>query len=186
MTNENKRQSVHILLFILAFALKFLGRWQAFLLLAVLLLITLFLVPKSKVKAYLYRPTENKYSQGAVLYFLVLLVLILIFPLPIVAVTWAILACGDGAATLVGKHFKAKELSWNRHKTYAGSLAFVIFGFLGAYILIQWSFGLSHLMAVSICLKTVLVAALVESLPLRLNDNVSVAVVSALVLNYLI
>jgi dolichol kinase len=187
MFTEEKRQIVHILLFIFAFFLKYLARWQAAILLAALLIITLAWVPHSRVKNYLYRHFEKKYSEGGVLYFLVLLVLILIFPLPVVAASWAILAWGDGAATLVGQNFKAKELPWNKKKSYAGSIAFVIFGTLGAFILLKWMLpDMSGNAALLVGLKATLIAALVESLPLKLNDNVSVALASALVINFLI
>ncbi|MFA6410267.1 MAG: hypothetical protein WCW26_01690 [Candidatus Buchananbacteria bacterium] len=186
MFSEEKRQIVHILLFFLAFSLKYLSRFEAAFLLLLLLLFTLIVVPRLKIKSYFYRQFEKKYSQGAVLYFLVLLVLVLIFPLYIVAASWAILALGDGAATLIGANFKAKELPWNRHKTYAGSLAFVVFGTLGAFILLRWMLpDLSMVGAFSWGIKAALVAALVESLPLKVNDNVSVTLVSAAVMYFL-
>ncbi len=186
MFNEEKRQAVHILLFLLAFFLKYLNRFQAVGLLLLLLFITLFLIPKLKVKSYFYRQVERKYSQGAVLYFLVLLVLVLIFPLYIVAASWAILALGDGTATLIGKNFKVKELPWNRQKSYIGSLSFIISGALGVFILLKWMLPeISSNTAFFIGLKTALVAALVESLPLRINDNITVTVTSAVILSYL-
>lgn len=187
MFAEEKRQAVHILLFGFAFLLRFINRWQAAALLFVLLFFTLLVVPKLKMRSYFYRRFENKYSQGAVLYFFVLLVLILVFPLTIVAAAWAILAWGDGAATLIGKHFKAKELPWNKHKSYAGSLAFIFFGTVGAFILLQWMTpGMSASQAFFLGAKATMVAALVESLPLKTNDNVTVTLTSALVLYFLI
>jgi len=136
-----------------------------------------------KFRGYFYRQQENKYSQGAVLYFLVLFILIIIFPLYIVAVSWAVLALGDGAATLIGRHFKCQELPWNRKKSYVGSISFFLFGTCGAFILLQWMLPeLSFNTALIAAGKTALVAAIVESLPLKINDNVSVAVVSAVVM----
>lgn len=186
MFTEEKRQIVHILLFVFAFFLRYLDRWQAASLLAVLLFVALTWVPHSRVKHYFYRHFERKYSEGGVLYFLILLVLVLIFPPYIVAASWAILAWGDGAATLIGQNFKAKELPWNSKKSYAGSLAFIIFGTLGAFILLKWMLPeMSGNTAIFLGLKATLVAALVESLPLKINDNVSVAATSALVLYFL-
>ncbi|MFA6214987.1 MAG: hypothetical protein WC768_00285 [Patescibacteria group bacterium] len=183
MFSEEKRQIVHILLFLLAFLLRFISRWQAVILLLFLLLITLFVVPRLKMKSYFYRRVERKYSEGAVLYFFILLLLVIVFPLPVVAASWAILALGDGSATLIGKNFKVKELPWNRKKSYAGSVAFLVFGTLGSFILLKWMLPeISGTMAISVSLKATLVAAIVESLPLRLNDNVSVTVSSALVM----
>lgn len=187
MFAEEKRQSVHILFFLCAFALKYLSRFQAVLMLLLLLFIVVFLVPKFKVKSHLYRFTEQRYSRGAILYFLTLLVLTLIFPLEIVAASWAILALGDGMATLIGKNFKAKELPWNKDKSYYGSLAFIIFGTIGAFILLKWMLPtMSGRLAISLGLKTSFVAAIVESLPWKIDDNVTVAVTSAVVLSWLI
>jgi len=185
MFNEEKRQAIHILLFLFAFLLKYLSRWQAAGLLFVLFFVAFFLVPRLQAKSHLYRHFEKRYSQGGIFYFLVLFILVLIFPLYIVAVSWAILALGDGMATLIGKNFRAKELPWNKNKTYAGSLAFVIFGTLGALILLKWMVpGIGG--GFSIALKTTIVAAIVESLSLRINDNITVAVTSAVVLYLLI
>ncbi|OGY45253.1 MAG: hypothetical protein A2729_00200 [Candidatus Buchananbacteria bacterium RIFCSPHIGHO2_01_FULL_39_14] len=187
MFSEQKRQSVHILLFLLAFFLKYLNRWQAAVLLLILLFVTLFLIPRLKIKSFFYRQLEKKYSQGAVWYFLVLLILVLIFPLPVVAASWAILALGDGTATIIGQNFKAKELPWNKKKSYFGSLAFIFFGVIGAFILLKWMMpDLTNGAAFSIGLKTSLIAAVVESLPWRINDNLTVAVTSAVVLSWLI
>ncbi|MAF13976.1 MAG: hypothetical protein CMI53_03730 [Parcubacteria group bacterium] len=185
MTKEGKRQFVHIALFLVAFLLKYLTKFQAGTLLLVLFAITLYIIPHLRFRSYFYRSFEKKYSQGAVLYFLVLFVLVLIFPLPIVAVSWAVLALGDGSATLVGRHFRARELPWNREKTYAGSLAFIIFGTLGAFILLRWMTPeLDN--TFSIALKTAIVAAIAESFHWQINDNATVAVTSAVVLSFLI
>lgn len=186
MFSEDKRQIVHIALFILAFSLKFLTRWQAAALLLLLLIFTLVVVPKLHLKKYFYRHFEKKYSEGAVLYFLTLLVLVLVFPLPIVAASWAILALGDGCATLIGQHFKCRELPWNHRKTIPGSVAFFIFGFFGSAVLLWWMLPqLDWTSIISASFKTVIIATLVESLPLRINDNVSVSIASALVLSFL-
>ncbi len=121
------------------------------------------------------------------MYFLVLLILVLVFPLPIVAASWAILALGDGTATLIGRNFKVKELPWNKDKSYAGSSAFLIFGTIGSMILLGWMLPtLSFNFIFFLSLKTVIVAAVVESLPWKFNDNISVPVASALVMNLLL
>lgn len=187
MFSEKKRQLVHILLFLLAFLLKYLGRLQAAILLTVLLLVTMYLVPKLKVRKFLHRQSEINYSQGAALYFLILLILVLIFPLRIVAASWAILAWGDGTATLIGKNFKVKELPWNKNKSYVGTLSFIFFGTLGSAALLKWmSPELPLDLIFSASFKTALIAGIVESLPWRINDNISVAATSAIVMTFLL
>lgn len=187
MFKEEKRQIVHILLLVLAFFLKYLNHWQAAVLLLVLFFITIVVIPKLKVKTYFYRRFENQYSQGAVWYFFILFILVLIFPLYIVAASWAILALGDGTATLIGRNFKVRELPWNSDKSYIGSLSFIIFGTLGAFILLKWMAPpIDPGIFLSVSFKTALVAAIVESLPLKINDNISVALTSAVVMFFLI
>lgn len=185
MSHEAKRQYTHILLFLFAFTLKYLDRFQAILLVLGLLLFTILILPKLSVKKHFYRPTEDTFSRGAIFYFLTILVLTLIFPLHIVAASWAVLALGDGMATLVGRNFKTAELPWNRRKSFYGSLAFVVSATIGSYLLLLWM-GVSASGLISISLKTAIVAAIVETLPIKIDDNVSVAVVSALTLSFLI
>lgn len=186
MFQEEKRQLVHIFLFFGAFLLKYLERWQAMVLVLFLLIISLFFLPKTKFRHHFYRSNENKYSKGAVLYFFVLLVILAIFPLPIAGAAWVILALGDGLATLIGKNFKCRELPWNSHKTYIGSASFLVFGGFGAFVILKWLLPeLSFEQAAWAGFRATLAAAFVESLPLKLNDNVSVPIVSALVLVFL-
>jgi len=183
---EMKRQGVHIILFFLAFLLKYLGRWQMAFLLLLLLVITLFLMPRLRFRSHFYRPSEYQYSRGAALYFFSLIIIVLTFPPEVVAGAWGIMALGDGMATLVGRAFKVRELPWNKNKSYAGTVAFTLFGLIGSIILLHWMLpeaGFNFIFFLS--LKTVVVAAVVESLPWRVNDNISVPFVAAIMLNLL-
>lgn len=182
MFKEKNRQSIHISFLLFAFLFKYLNKWQVVVILLVLLFITVVVVPKMKSRNFLYRQFEKKYSQGAIAYFSTLIVLTLIFPLYIVAASWAVLSLGDGMATLIGKNFKAQELPWNKNKSYYGSLAFVFFATLGATILLKWmmpGFSLGHVF--SIGLKASIVAAVVETLPWRFSDNSTVPIAAAVV-----
>ncbi len=181
MFTEEKRQIVHILLLLLAFLLKYYSRWYIAGILFLLLLASVFLVPKSKIKVHLYRSFENNKMHGGFYYFLALIIIVLIFPLPIAAASWAILALGDGMATLVGKNFKDYQLPWNKHKSYPGTISFIIFGAIGAFILLKWMIPeISIAQSFSLGLKAAIVAGIIESLPLRVNDNITVLFASAL------
>jgi dolichol kinase len=187
MGREHKRQGLHIGLLLIAFSLKWLTAWQAAAVLAGLFLIIAFALPKAGWRSHFYRRSEQRYSAGAMLYVAVLLGLVFFFPLSIVAASWAVLALGDGSATLFGQHFRARELAWNKNKTYVGSLAFFVFATLGATVLLGWMMPeLAFSVALGHAGRTALVASLVESLPWRLNDNVTVPIASALVLSYLL
>lgn len=98
----------------------------------------------------------------------------------------AVLAFGDGMATLFGKLLRGPTLPWNREKTWSGFLAFILFG-LPTAALAYWVE--SHnpeaaqpavtLGTALLCVSfAVIAAAVVESVRSRLNDNVRVGLVA--------
>lgn len=136
----------------------------------------------------LYRPADHErgFPLGILLYPTAVLLLILTFRtrLDIVAAAWAILAFGDGFATLLGR---GPALPWNRDKSIAGTVSFVVFGGIGATALAWWVrpavTPMPPLIFVAVApAAAALTAALVESLPVRLDDNLSVPFAAAAVL----
>lgn len=92
----------------------------------------------------------------------------------------AILAFGDGSATLGGKLIGGPRLLWNRDKTWAGLLSFWICGTLVA-TLAYWGEVRPQpplLSAVAVAAIVTAAAALAESLPLKVNDNLRVGIVT--------
>jgi dolichol kinase len=105
----------------------------------------------------------------------------------------AILAFGDGSATLVGKALGGPRLPWNHDKSWSGFLAFLTLGSTMATV-IYWGeannpLALNREVGWSIsflCASgAALAAAVAESLPAHLNDNIRVAVTSAITLTTL-
>jgi dolichol kinase len=92
--------------------------------------------------------------------------------------TLQILALGDGSATFGGLMLGGRRLPWNRKKTFSGLFCFAIVGSLAA----SYSFwgearpGVPFAKAFTICSVAALCAALVESLPIRSNDNLRVGI----------
>ncbi|MBL8851525.1 MAG: hypothetical protein JNG89_17710 [Planctomycetaceae bacterium] len=86
-----------------------------------------------------------------------------------------ILALGDGSATLGGKLIGGPRLFWNRDKTWAGLLCFWIAGSVVSG-LVYWSEVPHAQFADSLRIAAIITAAaaLAESLPLKLNDNLRV------------
>jgi uncharacterized protein (TIGR00297 family) len=235
--SENARQWVHVGSGLFALFLRVIPWWQATALAAVALLFNLILLPRIGGRR-LYRPADEArgFPLGILLYPLSVLLLTLAFPsrLDIVAAAWGILACGDGAATLVGRAsrlnaahaeksfsgpsansadsrlrsassspsfgearrsasgakaaaFKRGQLPWNRGKTVAGTVAFVVFGAMAGVALAWWvrpavsplpplTFTIVAPIAAALC------AALVETIPVRLDDNISVPLTASAVL----
>jgi uncharacterized protein (TIGR00297 family) len=189
-SSETGRQIVHILVGALSLLLRWLTWWQAALLAIAAALGNFFLLPRFANSRRLFRPgdLDAPVGSGIVIYPLAVLGLILCFPkrLDIAAGAWAILAAGDGFATLVGLRVRSPALPWNRAKSVAGLVAFIVFGAIAALAVVAWTTNAKGivpwwwvLIAPPIA---ALVAGFVETAPLRLNDNISVPVIAALVL----
>ena len=173
-----------------AFAL--LLRWltwgQAIALAGIALVFNLLVLPS--VARQLYRPGDQpRRLHGIVFYPLAILLLLILFPhrLDIVAGAWGILAMGDGLATLVGRAAGGRRWPWNPDKTVAGSVAFFFAGGSAAAFLTWWCRSAQTPdeplpILIGIAVTAALVAALVETIPVRLDDNLSVAVAAGVTL----
>ncbi|HEV2447233.1 MAG TPA: DUF92 domain-containing protein, partial [Candidatus Sulfopaludibacter sp.] len=118
---------------------------------------------------------------GIVLYPISVLALILIFRhrMYIAAAAWAIMALGDGMASVAGGAFGGPALPYNREKTWAGFGGFIVAGTAGAYVLTRWvAPSLASKQVLAVCVATAVAGALVESVPMRLDDNLSVPLAS--------
>ncbi len=102
----------------------------------------------------------------------------------------AILAFGDGSATLVGLTFRGPRLWWNQAKSLSGLLGFIVIGSL----MTAWIYwgethnpeaadpAVSYGFALLLTSPAVVASALAESVRSRVNDNIRVGVVAAIVL----
>jgi uncharacterized protein (TIGR00297 family) len=173
-----------------ALLLRVLTWWQAALCAVAAFLFNLIVLPRIGGAA-LNRPRDaaRGYSLGILFYPLSVLLLILAFPrrLDIAAAAWGILAFGDGAAAIVGTRFGSRALPWNPDKSVIGSLAFVVAGGLAGAGLCLWTRpAISPLPPLAFALGAPALAAIaaagVESMRVRLDDNISVPIASAIVL----
>src|SRR5258708_1731979 len=102
--SEIRRQITHILVGGFAFLLRWLTLWQAAAVAITAIVFNLLVLPR--VSRNVFRPgdLDRVAESGIVIYPIAVLGLILLFPLrpDIAAAAWAILAAGDGLATLVG------------------------------------------------------------------------------------
>jgi uncharacterized protein (TIGR00297 family) len=176
------------------------------------------------------RPAANTWT-GIVLYPISVLALIVLYRNHphVAAAAWAIMALGDGMATVVGEAVSmpfvvgrqaqkttaeilrfaqndkgraphdernaqhdrvhldwlrswqqkiAATLPWNRQKTWAGFLSFVIAGTLGAYVLTRWiAPEIPPDKTLTVCAAAAVIGAVLESLPIPLDDNITVPLV---------
>lgn len=185
--SESSRQVVHIAVGGFALLLRALTPSQAALCALGALLFNLFVLPRLG-RQRLFRPGEldRRRPTGIAIYPASVLALILLFPhrLDLVAAAWGILAAGDGAATIAGTRLRSRPLPWNPRKSVAGTVAFVAAGTLAGTALAWWTaqavspapaawftWGAPALAAA--------VAALVETIPVSLDDNLSVPAAAA-------
>jgi uncharacterized protein (TIGR00297 family) len=189
---EFLRKLVHIACGAFAFLLRDLTLLQAVALAVAAFVFNWQILPRMGGRG-LWREADKTrgYPAGILLYPLAVLGLIIYFRNApwMAAGLWGILAFGDGMASLVGSAVRGPRLPWNRHKGWAGSIAFVAFGTLGSAALMAYvarlplhplSWHVPRTLAVAFALA--LVCAIVESLPTRLDDNFTVPLVGALVL----
>jgi uncharacterized protein (TIGR00297 family) len=117
---------------------------------------------------------------GIVAYPVSVLVLILLYGrrMEVVGAVWAIMALGDGFASVAGETLRGPAVPWNRDKTWSGFAAFIAAGTLGSFALARWiDPSLAELKVLLVCAATALVGAVVETLPIGLDDNVSVPLI---------
>ena len=188
--DEDRRQWVHVAMGAFAFALPFLAWWQSVLLASLAVAFNIFALQKV-LGIQIFRPGERlrRLTSGIVLYPLAVVGLLLVFAsrLDIVAASWGILAVGDGMATLVGRRVPIARLPWNPRKSVGGSLAFFVLGGAAAAMLAWWcrenvippAYGWYPIVG---GFAAAAAAAAVETIPVDLDDNVSVTATSASVL----
>lgn len=177
-----QRRALHIALIIPAFLLFSITWYETAALAVLILLFEVYLAPGLRMDV---NPGEagmdlKSIDSSTVLYPVSILVLALVFNhyLVIVAMSWALLALGDGMAGAIGAKWGRVPLPFNSEKTWAGFAGFIVFGGAGAVILMLWvsDAPLTRKMLL-VCLAAALVGAFVESLPIRLSDNVTVPLI---------
>ena len=141
LSSELPRKLVHVGMGAFALLLRWLTPWQAMLMAVAALVLNSFFL-HAITRGALLRPEErvSRFSQGVVLYPAVLLLTFIVFRsrLELAAGVWALLAVGDGMATLSGLGFRGPRLPWNHKKTWSGLGAFVLFGTAASAWVIRW------------------------------------------------
>jgi uncharacterized protein (TIGR00297 family) len=177
-TNEPLRKSLHIAFGFGAFALKWLS-WEVAAGVCIVAIISNWLLLHRLVGRHVSRH-ERGYDAGIVFYPVAVLLLVLLFrhELHFAAIGWALLAFGDGVATLAGRSLRIASLPWNRDKSWGGLLAFFVAGSIAAMAVTYW-LDYRHPIVVLIA---ALAAAITESLALRIDDNLTVPFAAAIAL----
>jgi len=176
------RKLVHMSMLIFAFLLPFLTWVEAAGCAVLALIFNVLILPHLEVDLGKHPGSgaEGKIWTGIVIYPISVLALILFYrhSLNIVAAVWAIMALGDGVASIAGEALRGHALPWNRGKTWTGFLGFLLAGTAGAYVLARWvNPQPPQARILLVCAATALVGALVETVPILLDDNATVPLV---------
>lgn len=182
------RPTLHVAAGFLALVLRFLPPVGAIAFALLLVVHNALVLPRYAPS--LMRPAGPRADVGVVTYPIVALGLVLLFRdrLHLAAAAWAILAFGDGAAAICGRALGGAPVPWNPEKRLSGSAAFVLAG-LPAAVMIgmfvargsatsAWPDVASALPVLAVA---TLLAALAESLPWRVDDNVRIGIACAAV-----
>lgn len=186
-THEPLRKALHIAFGLCAFTLKWLT-WQAAAFVAVCAILGNWLVLHRLFGKRVSRDARG-YDAGIVLYPAMVLLLVVVFRnrMEIAGCAWAILAFGDGFASLGGRAIGGPRLPWNRDKTWSGFATFLAFGFVGAEVVYVWlRQAPTFVSPLVIIAGSVIVAAIVESLSLNLDDNFTVPAAAAATMSLLV
>jgi phytol kinase len=150
-----------------------------------ILVVTLGLAIFSLLKARLFaRCGEQGWMCSVVSYAAITLSLLMAFPsqTELGLVVIIIIAFGDGSATLAGMLARGRKLPWNEAKSWVGLAAFLLCS-IPLATLVYWGEarpGVSFPVALACVVPAALTAALAESLPTRINDNIRVGITAGL------
>jgi phytol kinase len=140
------------------------------------------------VKAMSRTGKREEILRGPLYYGIVFILLTLLFwkDTPLGVISLMILCGGDGVADIIGKKFQNGKLPWSGKKTWAGSLA-MFAGGTSLALLVVWLFTLAGVFSngFDVYFPRIIflgfLATLVESLPVRDFDNITVPAVIVLV-----
>lgn len=149
-----------------------------------------FLKDEGLVKSVSREGDPRELLRGPLYYVVVLVFSTVLFwrDSPVGVMALSMMCGGDGIADIVGRRFGSRKLPYNPGKSWAGSIAMFLFGFLVSYGCL-WYFslmGFYELETKGTLLRLVVVslaATIVESLPIstKLDDNVTVPLTTILV-----
>jgi len=140
--SELLRKVVHVGMGGFALLLRWLAPWQAALCALAAVAFNLFALHRLTRRRLLRAgEAQSGFSWGIALYPAVVLAVIVVFQrrMELAAAVWGLLAFGDGMATVTGVLVGGRRLPWNREKSWAGFIAFVLYGTAAAAFLIRWT-----------------------------------------------
>lgn len=183
---EIQRQFSYVLLGFSALLIPFLAPWQIVLVIVIVTILFVYLPPRTKLFSSIAKKedVEAGILLGATrlsISFLILAILaaILSFPLSLLSASIAIVAFGDGMATVIGLTSARQE------KTLRGSMAFLVFGSIFAFLSGSWviywqASAVPYEFMFFLAVIGSVVGALIEVVSTEVNDSLTVPLGSAM------
>lgn len=142
---------------------------------------------EASVKAMSRSGDRREILKGPLFYGIIFVVITLIYwrDTPIGMIALMLMCGGDGLADIIGRGIKSPKLPWNRDKSWAGTMG-MLFGGWGLAVLIVLVYVLvgamegpfaGYLLPITII---ALAGTVVESLPIKDVDNITVTLAAAL------
>jgi uncharacterized protein (TIGR00297 family) len=193
-STEFKRKSVHIASVFFALLIGRIPAWAISAACLFVFFLNVTILPRLTRHALERQEDRHRgFPLGILAYPAILFLISLIFyqHQVFLAIAWGMMAFGDGFAGIAGgssinqKYFHHRSWPWNRDKTLAGSLGFVLFGSILTLSLIyllplEMRLGLTFQNWYMILFLTALISAWVETLPGLIDDNLSVPFIASL------
>lgn len=147
---------------------------------------------EASVKAMSRSGDRREILRGPLYYGIIFVILTIIFwkNSPIGIIGLMLMCGGDGLADIFGRKWGTQKIPWNKGKSLAGSLGMFLGGWLLS-ILIIWIFTTAGIFSSTMqsylfpITTIAVVGTLVESLPLKDIDNITVTL-SAVIIGYLL
>ncbi|KAM3391153.1 hypothetical protein ACQJBY_012677 [Aegilops geniculata] len=149
-----------------------------------------FYPDEALVKSVTREGKREELLRGPLYYVIVLLIIVLVFwrDSPIGIVSLSMMSGGDGFADIVGRRFGSLKLPFNDKKSWVGSAAMFISGFLLSALMLSYFSWLGYIrvswdQAIGKLVLVALAATVVECIPVTdvVDDNISVPLATMLV-----
>ena len=126
------------------------------------------------------RESERNTLTGSPWYILGTLCAAALFDLPVAIVAVAFLACGDVSATTAGEIWGRTKL-WDGKKSLEGSIAFILAGVVAGAVVSRF-----YPLSLAVIIPGAVSAAIIEILPLKVNDNLTIPLLSGAVMQLIL